>query len=54
MKQEVLKIKYLTLITSEINKAVLIGFLFVMVFASYGFSIFIISTYKKIIFKLAN
>jgi hypothetical protein len=38
----------------EINKAVLIGFLFVMIFTSYGFLIFIISTYKKIIFKLAN
>ena len=32
----------------------LIGFLFVMVFASYGFLIFIAAAYKKIIFKLAN
>ena len=39
---------------AEINKTVLIGFLLVMVFASYGFLIFIASAYKKIIFKLAN
>ena len=29
-------------------------FLLVMVFASYGFLIFIAAAYKKIIFKLAN
>jgi len=39
---------------TEINKAVLLGFLLIMAFASYGFLIFIASTYKKIIFKLAN
>ena len=48
-KNKIFEIDY-----AEINKAVLIGFLLVMVFASYGFLIFIASTYKKIIFKLAN
>ena len=48
-KNKIFEIDY-----TEINKAVLIGFLFVMIFASYGFLIFIASTYKKIIFKLAN
>ena len=48
-KNKIFEIDY-----AEINKTVLIGFLLVMVFASYGFLIFIASTYKKIIFKLAN
>ena len=48
-KNKIFEIDY-----TEINKAVLLGFLLVMVFASYGFLIFIASTYKKIIFKLAN
>ncbi len=39
---------------TEINKAVLLGFLLVMFFALYGFSIFIVAAYKKITFKLAN
>ena len=48
-KNKIFEIDY-----TEINKAVLIGFLLVMVFASYGFLIFIAAAYKKIIFKLAN
>ena len=48
-KNKIFEIDY-----AEINKTVLIGFLLVMAFASYGFLIFIASTYKKIIFKLAN
>ena len=48
-KNKIFEIDYI-----EINKIVLIGFLLVMVFASYGFSIFIVAAYKKIIFKLAN
>ena len=48
-KNKIFEIDY-----TEINKTVLIGFLLVMVFASYGFLIFIASIYKKIIFKLAN
>ena len=48
-KNKIFEIDY-----TEINKAVLIGFLLVMAFASYGFLIFIAATYKKIIFKLAN
>ena len=37
-KNKIFEIDY-----AEINKSVLIGFLFVMVFASYGFLIFIAS-----------
>ena len=48
-KNKIFEIDY-----TEINKAVLLGFLLVMAFASYGFLIFIASIYKKIIFKLAN
>ncbi len=48
-KNKIFEIDY-----AEINKTVLIGFLLVMAFASYGFLTFIASTYKKIIFKLAN
>ena len=48
-KNKIFEIDY-----TKINKSVLIGFLFVMIFASYGFLIFIASAYKKIIFKLAN
>ncbi len=48
-KNKIFEIDY-----TEINKAVLIGFLLVMAFALYGFLIFIASTYKKIVFKLAN
>ena len=48
-KNKIFEIDY-----AEINKSALIGLLFVMVFASYGFLIFIVSIYKKIIFKLAN
>ena len=48
-KNKIFEIDYI-----EINKTVLIGFLLVMFFASYGFSIFIVAAYKKITFKLAN
>ena len=48
-KNKIFEIDY-----TKINKTVLIGFLLVMVFASYGFLIFIAAAYKKIIFKLAN
>ena len=48
-KNKIFEIDYI-----EINKIFLIGFLLVMVFASYGFLIFIAAAYKKIIFKLAN
>jgi len=48
-KNKIFEIDYI-----EMNKIVLIGFLLVMFFASYGFSIFIVAAYKKIIFKLAN
>ena len=48
-KNKIFEIDY-----TEIDKPVLIGFLLIMAFASYGFLIFIASAYKKIIFKLAN
>jgi len=48
-KNKIFEIDYI-----EMNKIVLIGFLLVMFFASYGFSIFIVAAYKKITFKLAN
>ena len=46
-KNKIFEIDYI-----EINKVFLIGFLLVMVFASYGFLLFIAAAYKKLIFKL--